>query len=148
MVPFTLALYAVAPSNISLISVASSSAADDNRMGEARNCGRAALWTSVIGLVLGVVCISVFIGVYATIWNKVDSNLNDQYDRQFDEGIKEMQDELNDSQKQFDQTMKDLNDHMNNREDLKDQLNRDTKWDDEMKKTLNTLDWDNINNSG
>ena len=46
---------------IIIFSVASSSAADENRMEEARNYGRAAMWTSIVGAILSVITIIVVI---------------------------------------------------------------------------------------
>ena len=59
--------------------MASSSAADENRMEEARNYGKASLWTSVVGMVLGVVIIIVLIVLYVTAWNETVDEINDNY---------------------------------------------------------------------
>ena len=64
-------------------SVASSSAADENRMEEARNYGKASMWTSIIGIILSVVVGTILVIVYVTVWSKtvndIENNLNDNY---------------------------------------------------------------------
>ena len=61
------------PAHLILFSVTSSSAADENRMEEARSYGRASCWVSVFGAIIGVVVIVILIVMYVTVWNNVNS---------------------------------------------------------------------------
>ena len=66
-----------------LFSVASSNAADENRMEEARSYGRASLWTSVIGIIITAILGIILVIIYVTYWSKleqdIENNLNDNY---------------------------------------------------------------------
>ena len=55
----------------------SGDAADSNRMEEARNYGRASLWTSLVGVFLGVVAITIVIVFAVRSMNETNDDLHD-----------------------------------------------------------------------
>ena len=62
------------------VSVASSSAADDNNMEEARKYAKAAMWVNVAGIILSAIGVIIGIIVYFAMVNAAVNDVHHTYD--------------------------------------------------------------------